>query len=881
MTSLFRLMIQMSITASYVIAVVLVLRILMRRYPKKYSYYLWTAVLFRLCCPFSFRSALSIFNFSAKRGEEVIIDLTGVPVSPSLTEEGISGQFDLGSPMITEIVKEAVQETLIPQEPVGPELIVQQQPVIVPAAEQVNKISASEIAAVIWIIGIAALIMYAMISYLRLRKKLRFSVPLYGNIRQAEVESPFLMGLFKPIIYVPFEIDESALEMSIAHETYHLKRKDHWVRALSYCLLSIYWMNPLCWIAYFLMIKDMELSCDEHVLSGGKDLRAEYSNALLRLSTKRRSTIAAPVTFGGANVKERIKNAMRYKRAGKLASVIAALLCMLALVSCAFNGVVGKEQRQSDSSHILPTGMKSGGPVVPGEGNMERASEGASPQRVTTPQGIYFLKSRQPEGKGFNIVFVDYQTDQKQYLCNTPGCRHDDEKCNSYIENDCLLLTDTNKDCLILLDPVSGAVWKVSLDGKLKEKRFNIGASCSSPFFDRDTFQTSGSKLYITMKDTSSKEKKLFEIDVDSETSKVLYTFESQSVCGGFGDYLILRTDLGSLDTESDSVHFSPSIRCRFELLNVRSGEIKTVLEVDLPLVNLVSGHNIMWMTWNTDHYTTHLYDICSGKETASELDVFPEYLMDEPNLNEKYARRGYALDDTHFTLSYGEYQRETDENGKEILVTGSTGRKIYLRSHYCIIDAENGTAYEINPCIGDVTLDCVIFGENEKTFYMTTSFDSDPVLIAVIKEELFKGNISGSEVVELPQQTETAFQSMIVPLREWLFISRGYDPDKYQMIDFYAKKGTEVFAAFGGYVGEVSFNSTAGNYITVWNGDTWAMYSHLDSFTVKEGDTVKQGDVLGYVGETGDATGPILTFLLVINGIQVDPSLYLAGLCQ
>ncbi len=445
MTSLFRLMIQMSITASYVIAVVLVLRILMRRYPKKYSYYLWTAVLFRLCCPFSFRSALSIFNFSAKRGEEVIIDLTGVPVSPSLAEEGISGQFDLGSPMITEIVKEAVQETLIPQEPVGPELIVQQQPVIVPAAEQVNKISASEIAAVIWIIGIAALIMYAMISYLRLRKKLRFSVPLYGNIRQAEVESPFLMGLFKPIIYVPFEIDESALEMSIAHETYHLKRKDHWVRALSYCLLSIYWMNPLCWIAYFLMIKDMELSCDEHVLSGGKDLRAEYSNALLSLSTKRRSTIAAPVTFGGANVKERIKNAMRYKRAGKLASVIAALLCMLTLVSCAFNGKIPEIPEIPDYHDDVPNNENQRDEQEYDQIKMAGRIAGMAGATGTNERGYYSIlnwpneamttEEKENQILHGNLIYTDYETRQTIFLCNVPGCAHNSPDCTSFIWN--------------------------------------------------------------------------------------------------------------------------------------------------------------------------------------------------------------------------------------------------------------------------------------------------------------------------------------------------------------------------------------------------------------------------------------------------------------
>ena len=473
MTALFRLMLKMSITASYVIAVVLILRLLMRRFPRKYSYYLWSAVLFRLCCPFSFSSVLSIFNFSAKRGEDVIIDLSGVPVAPSATE-GVIGSIDLGSPFITEVVKEtfATPEQNIMVNPAAPQPAV---PVVAPIAESAARPDLFTVLAFIWLIGVAVMAVYALISYLKLKKELDFAVPFHDDVKQADVQSPFLLGLIKPTIYIPFDIDESALTMSLAHERYHLLRKDNWVRALSYCLLCIHWMNPMCWVAFFLMIKDMEMSCDEYVLAGKEDIRAKYSNALLGLATEREAPIMATISFGGDNVKERIKNIMRFKHTSKIISAIGALLCVATLVVCIFNGkanAMAPEGPSSDQTTEEMSGPISedveetfeygpirliGKPIGAIMGEFAKTSKGYYEILPWTPQMLPEEQRTNYKYPG-NIIYTDYETGTTDFLCSVPGCDHNSPDCTSFIENAYCghLFTDYSENHLFLM--LGGAV---------------------------------------------------------------------------------------------------------------------------------------------------------------------------------------------------------------------------------------------------------------------------------------------------------------------------------------------------------------------------------------------------------------------------------------
>ena len=526
MESLFRIVLQMSITAGYVILVVMVLRLLMHRMPKKYSYSLWAVVLFRLCCPITLSSVFSVFNLSARKGDDVIIDLSGVPYVPSYTTENADIPIDLGAPAATEAVNDVIMETIPYQDVIAPVTASPSQPAVENVVEQANNIDLMSLLSMIWIIGMAALAIYALIRYIRLRKSLEFSTPLYSNIRQADIKSPFLMGLIKPVIYMPFNIDKTSFEMSLAHERHHIERKDHWIRTLSFCVLCVHWMNPLCWIAYFLMIRDMEMSCDEYVLSMKGDHRAAYSYALLSFAASERSYLVAPVTFGGASVRDRIKNAMHFKRRGRITSLIAALLCVLTLVSCAFNGKISESL-----DPVIPDSSESGD----GEGGQDLGPIRQIGKQVGTIIGSpaktehgYYEISRWNNPDYANIIYTDYASQQTVFLCNVPGCAHNTPDCTSYVAEgqNVTLFTDYSEKHLYMIFPgMEATEWSEAAPATLTEMNMDGSGRrivCTLPageFFDNpdNTFIAGDEYVFTTVGHYETEKIKQYDYETQTE----------------------------------------------------------------------------------------------------------------------------------------------------------------------------------------------------------------------------------------------------------------------------------------------------------------------------------------------------------------------------
>lgn len=168
----------------------------------------------------------------------------------------------------------------------------------------------------LWLTGVGILLLYTAISYWRLRRKVNTAVRYKDNIFQSEhVSSPFVLGIVKPRIYLPFNMDGQALEHVIAHEQAHIHRKDHWWKPLGFLLLTIHWFNPLVWLAYVLLCRDIELACDERVIRElGNEQRADYTQALVACSVDRRMVAACPLAFGEVGVKERVKSVMNYRK---------------------------------------------------------------------------------------------------------------------------------------------------------------------------------------------------------------------------------------------------------------------------------------------------------------------------------------------------------------------------------------------------------------------------------------------------------------------------------------------------------------------------------------------------------------------------------------
>lgn len=300
MNEFFLKIINMSISASWLIFAVLILRLVLKKAPKWVNVLLWGIVAIRLICPFSFESALSL-----------------IPSAETFPKKIISGpSFDVQSGITP--VDNRINDYLGDRYFEG---------VTVPAN---NGNTIMTILTIVWTIGILLLVAYTVISYWRLHREIDTAVRYKDNIFQNEnVSSPFVLGLIKPRIYLPFKLDGQDMEHVVAHEQAHIRRKDHWWKPLGFLLLTIHWFNPLMWLAYVLLCRDIELACDEKVIKElSNEQRADYTQALVACSVNRRMIAACPLAFGEVGVKERVKSVMNYKKPAFWVIIIAVIVCV-------------------------------------------------------------------------------------------------------------------------------------------------------------------------------------------------------------------------------------------------------------------------------------------------------------------------------------------------------------------------------------------------------------------------------------------------------------------------------------------------------------------------------------------------------------------------
>ena len=327
MHRLFPIVCNMSLTASVVILAVLAVRLLLRRAPKVFSYALWAVVLFRLLCPVSVTSAVSLMGALGAPAQERTQRTSAVEYVPA--DIMIRGT----APAVTQL----------PQPPLPAETggAVSDAPAdTAPAA--VPAMSFNEpvfILTLIWLAGMALLLAYSLVSLLRLRRRLVGTVRLRDNIYLADhIPSPFVMGLFRPKIYLPSTLTETERGYILRHEQYHIRRRDHLVKFLSFLALCIHWFNPLVWAAFVLSGKDMEMSCDEAVVRElGEDIRADYSASLLSLATGRRIVAGMPLAFGEGDTGSRIRNLLSWKRPRPWVMAVCAVVCVGLIALCAAN----------------------------------------------------------------------------------------------------------------------------------------------------------------------------------------------------------------------------------------------------------------------------------------------------------------------------------------------------------------------------------------------------------------------------------------------------------------------------------------------------------------------------------------------------------------
>ena len=345
MAAVFLKLLNLSISASWLVLAVLALRLVLRRAPKWVNVLLWGMVALRLMLPFSIESALSL-----------------IPSSETLSPEVV--QFD-PAPTITsgvELIDNAVNPSLSESFAAAP-------------LASVNLLYVwTYLAGWVWLIGLAAMLLYALVSYLRLRRRVSASIPLRENIYVCdEVASPFILGILRPRIYLPSALDEAQRGSVLSHERAHLARRDHWWKPLGFALLAVYWFNPLLWLAYTLLCRDIELACDERVLCGMDAGQVkDYSSALLACSVPRRMLAACPLAFGEVGVGARVKNALRYKKPAFWVVAASVAVCVVVAVCFLTNprtdtdaaGLVGFHREQvtyadvTDESGAQPSSVQ-------------------------------------------------------------------------------------------------------------------------------------------------------------------------------------------------------------------------------------------------------------------------------------------------------------------------------------------------------------------------------------------------------------------------------------------------------------------------------------------------------------------------------------------
>lgn len=305
MAAVFLKLLNLSISASWLVLAVLVLRLISKRSPKWVNVLLWGIVALRLVLPFSIESALSLIP-------------SAETVSPAAVQFDPAPTITSGVSVIDNAVNPSLSEhfSAVPTASVNPLYVW------------------TEIAGWVWLIGLGAMLLYALVSYLRLRRRVSVSLPIQDHIYLCDaISSPFILGVVKPRIYLPSGLDEVQRQNVLAHEQAHLARRDHWWKPLGFALLAVYWFTPVLWLAYTLLCRDIELACDERVIRTMDESAVKtYSTVLLACSMPHKAAITCPLAFGEIGVKERVRNALRYKKPAFWVVAASVAVCVVVAV---------------------------------------------------------------------------------------------------------------------------------------------------------------------------------------------------------------------------------------------------------------------------------------------------------------------------------------------------------------------------------------------------------------------------------------------------------------------------------------------------------------------------------------------------------------------
>lgn len=333
-----------SIAVCVVILTVFAVRLFLRRAPKKYSYILWSIVGIYLLCPIRLSSPISIYSL-INNVSDTFLEHHSLPLNAKnfadknktyneknqKTKDSNKSKFDnVSSTNKNQKTKQNQNNTA--------------------GTENISQSLTVTTTAYIWLCGCIVLLVRNLFLIWRTKQTVLMAIRRKDNIYESEyISTPFVLGIVRPKIYIPFNLSEQEREYILKHEQYHIRRKDQIIKICAYILCVIYWFQPLIWFAYFVMIRDMEMSCDEYVLKNSKsDIRAAYSTSLLKLATKTEDFNAGLPAFGESDIRKRVKNIMKFNAKKKWVSVVAAIAVVIVGVSCLTKAAVKTDANKPD-----------------------------------------------------------------------------------------------------------------------------------------------------------------------------------------------------------------------------------------------------------------------------------------------------------------------------------------------------------------------------------------------------------------------------------------------------------------------------------------------------------------------------------------------------
>ena len=373
--SLFWQVVRLSLTAGWMILVLLALRPLLKKAPRRFSCLLWGLVAVRLALPFSFESRVSMVPQAAAAPQKIAQALN-------------PGQMNWVSPA-------ALAANPLPAAEAAP-------PAFSPAS----------LIPLAWGLGIAAMLLYAAVSYFRLSRQVRLSAPAGKRVYRCDtISTPFILGIVNPKIFLPSDLDERTAVSVLAHEQAHLRRGDHLWKPLGYVLLSIYWFNPLCWVAYFLFCRDVEQACDEAVIGRmNPQQKKDYSAALLACAAPNRIQVC-PLAFAEVGVKQRIAGVLNYRKPKFWVVALAALLCV-SLTAGLLTDPVKATKAEDNTQQTLPTGEEISTTVgVPLNVRSEPTLNAPAIAMLETGTQIQILRTQSVDGIIWAYVSADTLTE--------------------------------------------------------------------------------------------------------------------------------------------------------------------------------------------------------------------------------------------------------------------------------------------------------------------------------------------------------------------------------------------------------------------------------------------------------------------------------------